>query len=304
MRLPGREEVRGSDQRHVYECDLREWHSRNRIRETRYRYRIRRMVSLAEHYAQGPKVLEIGCAQANIATLLAERGFVSTALDLRLGFLQYARLKRTHGRIQYVVASGDTVPFSRYSFDVIVLGELLEHVVWPEQFLANAQQMLGPGGIIIVSTPNGQHRWNNLPTYSEVQNSRSAFEFRQFGPDGDSHLFLYTPSELTLLLERSGFDIVHLEVHDFDLVRRISNRLSSLRVWHNPIMLAATHPLGWILTRSDRLFQHLPRPLRWQLAQGIIAVGRCVQPRAKSHEVAGVPGAIAADESPLAATTS
>ena len=278
MRLPRSEKVKGPDQRHVYECDLREWHSRNRIRETRYRYRIRRMVSLAEHYAQGPKVLEIGCAQANIATLLAERGFVSTALDLRLGFLQYARLKRTHGRIHYIVAHGGQAPFSRSSFDVVILGELLEHVAWPEQFLAAARQLLAPGEIVVVSTPNGQHRWNNLPTYTAIENNRSAFEAGQFGPDGDSHLFLYTPSELKLLLERNGFEVVHLEVYDFDLVRRISNRLLSLAVWRNPVLLAVTHPLGWILTHLDRLLQLLPQPQRWRLAQGIIAVGQCVQP--------------------------
>lgn len=236
------------------------------------------MVQLASRHAQRLRTLEVGCAQANISTLLAERGYVAFALDLRIGFLEYARMKRTCGHVHYMVASGERLPFTEQSCDVVILGELLEHVAWPEQFLIEARRVLVPGGILIVSTPNGQHRWSTLPTFESIQNSRDQFELRQFGPDGDSHLYLYTPSELRLLLERNGFRVAHLEVYDFDLVRRISNRLLSLRSGTNPLMLAATRPLGWLLTHLDRLLQHLPEPQRSRLAQGIIAAGQCVWP--------------------------
>jgi SAM-dependent methyltransferase len=56
-------------------------------------------------------------------------------------------------------------PFGDRAFDVVVAGELLEHVFFPPLFLAEVARVLGPQGRFIGSTPNAfrlRNRWRFL----------------------------------------------------------------------------------------------------------------------------------------------
>jgi SAM-dependent methyltransferase len=44
--------------------------------------------------------------------------------------------------------------------DLLFLGEVLEHIVYPQEFLARAVDVLRPGGLILLSTPN-LTTWHN-----------------------------------------------------------------------------------------------------------------------------------------------
>jgi len=43
-------------------------------------------------------LLDVGCAQATLALMLAEKGYDVTAVDLRKKFIEYAKTRYTHGR--------------------------------------------------------------------------------------------------------------------------------------------------------------------------------------------------------------
>lgn len=53
-----------------------------------------------------------------------------------------------------VRAYGDHLPFMEDTFDVIVAGEIIEHVDEPFNFLKDCIRVLKPGGKIIITTPN------------------------------------------------------------------------------------------------------------------------------------------------------
>lgn len=266
MHLPTTNEVTTPGGLHLLRCDRREWHSPNRLRATRYRYRINRLLALIRRYVPAGRVIEVGCAQANLSTLLAERGYSCLAIDVNIEFLRYARLKRTHGVVDYLCADGDNLPL-KGEFDVVILTELLEHVAWPEDFLRSIRPLCKD--LLVLSTPNGAHRWNTLPTFKAVQaTDRSEFMARQFGPDGADHLFLYTMEELTSLVEAAGFAVCYREWYDYDLIRRVANRLRPMSLWRTPLR-AMTWPLGWLATMGDQVMQQLPLAHR-ALAQGLI----------------------------------
>ena len=271
MRLPSPTELHTLEAKNLYHHDLLEWHNPNRLRRTDYLYRLRRVIQLILSHAPGRRCLEIGCAQANTTLLLAERGFWAVGLDLRLGFVQYARLKHTHGHAGFLVGSGDSLPFKAESFDIVILTELLEHVAYPEDFLTQAIRILTPGGILVLSTPNGQHRWKALPTFAQIANDRKNLVATQFQPDANGHLFLFTMTELCELVKSCGLRVLVSEWYDLDITTRIYWRLGPMKVWQGALA-GVTRPASWLLLRFDRLLRASSLVPQERFARGLLLV--------------------------------
>jgi ubiquinone/menaquinone biosynthesis C-methylase UbiE len=56
----------------------------------------------------------------------------------------------THG----VVASGEALPFSPETFDLVTMNMVLEHVEHPQQLFSEVFRVLRPGGVFLTHTPN------------------------------------------------------------------------------------------------------------------------------------------------------
>lgn len=147
MRRPRFDEVCNDEQRFLYFNDRAEVWEPN-LKPARYRWywtRLNATLCAVRDFASGRRVLDLGCAQANLAVLLAEEEFRVTAVDLNSEFLRYARLKVEDGYIRFVAANACVPPFKPV-FDVVVLGELLEHCAYPGNILKNAASLLKAGG--------------------------------------------------------------------------------------------------------------------------------------------------------------
>jgi SAM-dependent methyltransferase len=150
---------------------------------------------------QGVTVADIGCCQGNLSILLAEWGYNVTAVDINPDYLKYAQYKMERGTVKWLQGNFDTLTMND-RFDCIVLGELIEHCAYPEDFIEKAFRHLKPSGILLVTTPNASMFKNSLPTFKKLfrREDRKYLEERQFGPDGDDHLFLFTLSEIKFVL--------------------------------------------------------------------------------------------------------
>ena len=169
-----------------------------------YHLRLHEIVRTVQELSPGPRVADLACGQGNFSLLLAELGFDVTAVDIKPEFLSYLKKKQTSGKVTTVVSN--IMDFrSAELFDCVILGEVIEHVAQPKNILIAAARNLKPGGIIIVSTPNGDHYGNELPTYSQVTDFEALIP-KQF--HWLEHLFLYTETELTGLMEESGIDVI------------------------------------------------------------------------------------------------
>jgi SAM-dependent methyltransferase len=80
---------------------------------------------------------------------------------------------------------GGTWPVADDSIDLVLATETLEHVLEPEEFLAEARRVLRPGGRLLLTVPFAA-RWHYIP----------------------HDYWRYTPSSLRHLLEKSGFGAV------------------------------------------------------------------------------------------------
>ncbi len=223
MRLPPRESLVGADQLFLYDHDCRELHNPvpGDFQRLMYLARFERVLGAIDRWTQGKRVLDVGCAQGNFSLALAEKGYSVVALDLRSSFLRYLRLKQERGQIRCVSASIEAFPFRQHGFDVVVLGEVIEHVAYPERLLRNLAELLAPGGILVLSTPNGGRIRTGLPTLADIK-SRQALVERQFKPDADGHLFLLTRRELETLVNGAGLQVLS---HQFICSPWVTGRL-------------------------------------------------------------------------------
>lgn len=88
------------------------------------------------------------------------------------------------------------------AFDVIHMHEVLEHLPAPGDMLDLCGEMLGPGGLLNIVAPND---------YNPIQNLlREHFGYQPWWLAPPAHLNYFTPASLRGLVERAGFEVVHL----------------------------------------------------------------------------------------------
>jgi SAM-dependent methyltransferase len=80
-------------------------------------------------------------------------------------------------------------------FDVIVAGEILEHLGDPVSLFQAARSMLAPGGSLVLSTPN------------PFAAHRVLRAWRLATRDSADHVALYAPGNIVEICERTGFEL-------------------------------------------------------------------------------------------------
>ena len=161
-------------------------------------------------------ILDIGCAQGTLALLLAEKGHRVTAIDLRPDFLEYAQARHSHGDVRFVQANAleEDIPGV---YDLVFANQIIEHLVYPHDFIRRIVRNLRPGGRLVVTTPNGRYARNPLPSFSELGDPRQ-WEHMQYTSDGDGHFFAYLADELTDIVRAAGLQDVQVRFFESPLI--------------------------------------------------------------------------------------
>lgn len=148
------------------------------------------------------RILDVGCAQATLALLLAERGHRVTAVDIRPRFLEYAQSRYTHGDIRFLAANAleEDLPGT---FDLVFANQIIEHLVYPDKLVGRLRSLLTPGGRLVITTPNGDYVKNPLQSYHDLGDPKN-WEHMQFSADGDGHFYAYLAGELREVMHGAG----------------------------------------------------------------------------------------------------
>ena len=100
----------------------------------------------------GSRVLDVGCSSGYLARPLTERGCAVVGIELDPAAAAAAR------DVCEDVLVGDVetmeLPFRPSSFDVVLCGDLVEHLREPQRFLERARPLLCEGGRLVLTTPN------------------------------------------------------------------------------------------------------------------------------------------------------
>jgi len=160
---------------------------------------------LQRHIPPGARrVLDLGCASGALGAALKARGgahVVGVERDP-----QYAA--RARERLDQVVEADletlDPAPLGR--FDVLVAGDVLEHLTDPWAVLRRFAGIVEPDGTVIVSLPNVRH-WET--TFAIAVQGR--FPRRNEGVFDVTHLRWFTLHDAWSLVEQAGLTVTDVE---------------------------------------------------------------------------------------------
>jgi SAM-dependent methyltransferase len=116
---------------------------------------------------EGDDVLDVGCSQGIVSILIAREGRTVTGVDNETGAIEFARHRlqeeeeTVQQRLDFVQAEASALPFDDSSFDTVIMGELLEHLIDQRPPLEEAARVLRPGGRLIVTTPYGLYPYHD-----------------------------------------------------------------------------------------------------------------------------------------------
>lgn len=143
----------------------------------------------------GMRVLDVGCRTGRLTRYYAEGNDI-VGVDVDREALAVAAESLGIETVWADVDAG--LPVADASFDVVVAGEVLEHLSDPAAAVAEARRVLRPGGRFIGSVPNAFRL-----------KSRVAYARGKYPVDWDpTHLQLFTPEALRSLLD--GFNDVQI----------------------------------------------------------------------------------------------
>ena len=184
-----------------------EEHHRERRDEGDFVFVPERIPILKAAIGRGRRVLDLGCRSGALTKHFLDGNEV-VGLDVDAAALARA------AELGITPVQGDVeerLPFEDESFDVVVAGELFEHLRFPDVLVSEVRRVLRPRGVLAGSVPNA----------FRVQ-SRLRFLAGRPPEDDPTHLRMFSPGALRALL--TGFEDVRLEFVG-GRYRRLSPRL-------------------------------------------------------------------------------
>jgi len=154
-------------------------------------------------HVTGSTVLDIGCSQGIVSILLARKGKTVTGVDVSEEAINYARQEialetiGTQERITLLHSDALQYDFGANSYDVVIMGQLIEHVENRRAFLDLARRVCCSSGRVIITTPFGlldspDHKWTFYP-HSFMLLVAPFFEPNEFEVIGKRICFTGTP---------------------------------------------------------------------------------------------------------------
>lgn len=151
----------------------------------------------------GKRVLDVGCSSGYLARPLVAAGCTVVGLEVDPDAAAAAR------DVCEDVLVGDVetmaLPFEPGSFDVVLCGDLLEHLRDPGSFLARVRPLLRPGGRLVLTTPNIANWAMRLSLLA------GRWRYTERGILDRTHTHLFTRTTLVETIERAGYRIETLD---------------------------------------------------------------------------------------------
>lgn len=158
------------------------------------------------------RILDLGCSSGALGAALkrapgapADREVVGIELDAAYAADARRRLDRVVEGDLEALAASDAALADLGRFDVLVAGDVLEHLREPEVVLRRFASLLPPGGVVVVSLPNVRH-WE---TFWQL-GIRGTWPRRSMGIFDRTHLRWFTLRDAHALLDAADVDVTEV----------------------------------------------------------------------------------------------
>lgn len=148
--------------------------------------------------APGGRVLDVACGTGVLTKALAEAGAHVVGVDASEGYLEGARLRRSHPSIAYEHGDVRHMRFDDNAFDAAVSTLALDVIPEIEQVVAEMKRVTRPGGVVASAVTQF---FGGMPAFDLVYNTGAALDAEvarvrsmragrmQFWPDGQAALW-------------------------------------------------------------------------------------------------------------------
>jgi len=144
------------------------------------------------------RVLELGCGAGSTGALALREG----KCGAWVGIERHGPAADEAASILTGVIAGDVdaldIPYTEASFDLLVMGEVLEHLPDPDMTLKRLTRFVRPGGQVLATTPNIGH-WRIVAGLMAGR-----FDYEAEGVMDRTHLKWFTPRSLKRAFEQAG----------------------------------------------------------------------------------------------------
>lgn len=144
------------------------------------------------------KILDIGCADGLFAERARAAGHHVTGIDA----LERPGVRERTDDFHQANLSRGIPPEVGIGYDMVIAGDVIEHLPRPEELLREILRVLRPGGQLLLSVPNFEH-W-----YPRARVTLGLFGYDRRGILDQAHLRFFTRASLRRLVRRHGFDIL------------------------------------------------------------------------------------------------
>ncbi|HZP19236.1 MAG TPA: methyltransferase domain-containing protein [Bauldia sp.] len=161
------------------------------------------------------RLLDVGCFEGDLLNQIRKRTDWQTAgIELNPLAAERARAK---GHTVWIASAEDalTIIPPDAQFDIIVLGQVIEHLNDPTRTLARIRLLLAPGGLIVLTTPNldsAQVRWFG-PTWAHWH--------------PPYHRYIFSPRGLRAVVEHAGLSVATMSSHSYPYWSAMSVQLNA-----------------------------------------------------------------------------
>jgi len=216
------------------------------LEESYWWYVARRNIMLQIIEDLAPKrILDYGCGTGKLMAVLRERGYTVVGADRSDEALRFCRERQLEPLIDL-----KTEALPDASFDLVVMGDVLEHVEEEQALLKAVDASLRPGGTLLLTVPAYDWLWSGEDIVSE-------------------HKRRYTLPSLTAAIQSGGFapvkgsyfnslllPVVAAVIWGEKLVSRKREPRSDLR----PLPAWINEPLRWVFSLEESILRRTTLP--------------------------------------------
>jgi 2-polyprenyl-3-methyl-5-hydroxy-6-metoxy-1,4-benzoquinol methylase len=205
----------------------------------------RRHMAIVTRYAKSGKLLDVGCSTGLFLHRAKQAGFDCGGVEFSLESAEFARrqfgMDVLHGDISTAAGRAG-------SYDMVTMFDVIEHVPDPSNDIRTVCDLLKPGGLFILSTPNIDGLFPRL-----------SYPFAKMldywpHPEPPHHLFQFSVRTMAALLERNGFQTVKTHHTNIDLAYSFGSPKTwqaSPKMLAYAIVFAPTALIGPLINRGD-----------------------------------------------------
>lgn len=150
---------------------------------------------------ENKKILDIGCYDGSFLSLIKNRNNDFFGIEASDQGVRETKNKEIEVK-QFFFDDKTPIPFEDSFFDIVVAGEIIEHIYDTDFFLREIYRILKPSGKLLISTPNIASLGRRIMLIFGIS---PILEISPNEADSSGHIRYFTYKDLAKLLKKHNF---------------------------------------------------------------------------------------------------